>query len=222
MDYRRHTLTNLRPDATFFQRLKAHILYYVGATIYTERRNFLTQEDYLASYPLLMPGDLILVANHRRLTGILLRGIVTHALIYAGEGKCIQANSDGVVSISYEDLFFEYDTLIIRRPARMSESEAQSAIAFCSKRIGLPYDFDFDPGDEFAWFCTDLVAYAYTEAGVDLGIDNPKGRRLFATDLLSGNFNDIFHSRSLSYKHRHFKLKHAIYNNFLMEYLLQD
>lgn len=195
MEYSHHVIRNLGKHPTVFKKIKATTLYNIGFVRFWWRNKFLTEKDYSDSAAIIQAGDIVLVGNHRKLIAFFMRGIVTHSLLYVGNGECIHAHGEGVERILYRKLFDVYDTLIVIRTNTSEERKAQ-AIVWMHNKLGLPYDYNFDTSSAEEWFCTELVCGAYHYAHADL-LPFTKKQVVFPQDLVSGIGTRVFHSKSL-------------------------
>jgi hypothetical protein len=190
------------------------MLFNIGATRFWPRRQFLTDDDYRNSAELIQTGDIVLVGNHRKLTAFAIRGIVTHSLLYIGNGECIHADGDGVERITYQELFDIYDTLVVIRISASEQHKAE-AVAWMRRKLGLPYDYNFNATDAQELFCTELVCDAYHFAHSDLP-PCVKKQIVLPRDLVSGIGTRIFHSKSLHEVGGKLVLNPAMYRNSLV------
>ncbi len=195
MTYTHHVIRNLGKHPTIFKRIKATALFNIGSFRFWRRPPFLTEKDYKDSVTIIRAGDIVLVGNHHKLVAFYMRGIVTHSLLYVGNGECIHAHGEGVERIAYRELFDVYDTLIVIRINTSEDCKAR-AVAWMRNKLGLPFDYDFNTSSREEWFCTKLVCGAYHHVDTDLLPFSAK-RLVFPQDLLSGIGTRVFHSESL-------------------------
>lgn len=180
------------------------------------RKNHLEEDDYLSAKELIQRGDLVLVGGFRAISGLFMGKFFTHSLLYVGQGECIHADADGVDTISFQELFSAYDTLIILRPKINDnyEETIDKVIDFAQKQMGKPYDFYLEHRHD-RYFCTQLINDSFKDAGFDTGVgikDEIRQNFLYifwrirrvvrADDFLRGNFSTIFISRSLKAKNQ--------------------
>lgn len=139
----------------------------LGACAVHTRTSFLSKED---PHPLLLElqrGDVLLLGGHRRLSSFFIRGVVTHSVLYVGDGQFVHANPDGVETTTVETLFREYDTYILIR-APLTEEQQDAICLYAKERLGMPYDFVLSMQTSRLMYCTELIFRAYAHAGLQL------------------------------------------------------
>lgn len=211
-----HRINNFPKKISIFKRILSQIIFFILVTRITIRKNHLEEEDYLSAKESIKIGDLILVGGFRTVSGLFLGRFFTHSLLYAGNGECIHADTDGVDDISFKELFSAYDNLIVLRPKITDNHEktVNETIAFARQQIGKPYDFYLEHRRD-RFFCTNLIIAAFEHAGFDTGVGiKDKVRQNFlwifwrirkvtrADDFLKGNFEAVFISKSLQEKNQ--------------------
>jgi hypothetical protein len=211
-----HLIRNFPKRFSYFKRILGNIIFFILVTKVTLRKNHLAIADYLAAKDLIKAGDVILAGGFRSVSHFFMGKFFTHSLLYAGGGECIHASADGVDTITLEELFTEYDTLIILRPEISSEAGkiVGQVVDFARSQIGKPFDFYLEHHND-SYFCTQLVKKSFDAAGFDVGVGvQPKIRQDFlwifwrirralrADDFLRGNFTKIFISEGLKEKNK--------------------
>jgi hypothetical protein len=211
-----HRINNFPKRSSFFKRVLSQALFIFLVTKVTMRKNHLEEDDYLSAKELIQRGDLVLVGGFRAISGLFMGKFFTHSLLYVGQGECIHADADGVDTISFQELFSAYDTLIILRPKINDnyEETIDKVIDFAQKQMGKPYDFYLEHRHD-RYFCTQLINDSFKDAGFDTGVgikDEIRQNFLYifwrirrvvrADDFLRGNFSTIFISRSLKAKNQ--------------------
>ena len=158
----------------------------------------------------------MLWGNLREASSLLIKGGLTHASLYIGRKKFVEAVGDGVTVNSLHHFFTEYDTMVIMRlpqDTKNRDVKIKRAITHALKQVGKPYDFDFT-GRANKFFCTELVNYAFKKAKHNTKLDTMgrfKGniikklitasRALHPSDFVErGNFDIIFMSHNLGMK----------------------
>ncbi len=214
-----HRIDNFPKKISRFKRILSQAIFIFLVTKITLRKNHLEEADYLAADKLIQPGDLILAGGFRAVSGIFMGKFFTHSLLYIGHGECIHADSDGVDTIPFKELFTAYDNLTILRPEIKQDYQEtiKKTIAFAQAQIGKPYDFYLEHRHD-RYFCTQLVNESFKSAGFDTGVGiKDKIRQNFlwifwrirkvvrADDFLRGNFTTIFISHSLEEKNEEIK-----------------
>jgi len=211
-----HRINNFPERISIFKRILSQVLFIILVTKITLRRNHLRDHDYLSASELIQAGDIVLVGGFRSVSGLFMGKFFTHSLLYIGNGECIHADADGVDTISFQELFSNYDNLTILR-SQIKENYAATiaaVIAFAQKQIGKPYDFYLEQSRD-RYFCTQLIVESFEKAGFATGVGiKEKIRRDFlwifwrikrvvrADDFLRGNFETIFISQSLQEKNQ--------------------
>ena len=207
-------VTNFPEGYAWYKKLLAQIAFFFARIVIHDRKNLLTQKDIRHARKLLQKGDIVLVGNLRTLFSKLVKGPVTHTLLYVGHGKFIHAIVNGVGYISYQDVVTMYDTMIVLRVPEVYRTRelTSRAIAFARSQVGKPYNF-FLNEEELSFFCSQLVNSAYTYAGYDTGLKTKKHSKfgidtilhprgfsagaLQASDMTGGNFNVICMSHNI-------------------------
>ncbi len=209
-----HLVDNFPKDISIFRRILGNIIFFIFITKVTRRKNHLIKDDYVSSKALIKKGDIILVGGFRAISGIFMGKFFTHSLLYIGDNKCIHADADGVDLLPFEELFGQYDSLLILRPQIKNnyEQTIEKVINLAEQQIGKAYNFYFERRED-RYICTELIVSVFKKTGVDLGV-GPKKRdkkdwfRVFsrikkaikADDFLKGNLEMIFVSRRIKRK----------------------
>ena len=209
--YRHHLIKNFDKDASIFKKIFGNIIFLIGVTKITRRENKLTPEDYKRALRVIRKGDIILTGNLRRASKLFIRGAVTHASFYTGNGRIVHAVSDGVTREKLKNFFSEFDTLAILRPQIKEDKKniIRKAVIYVRNQIGKPFDFFFANGEK-NFFCSQLVNDAYHHAEFHTGLKNHKNaqniiernllmisRALHPKEFFNGNFDTVFLSESL-------------------------
>jgi len=193
--YHRHIIKNFPKHYSFWKKVVANLLFFFGATIIKERKNLLTEDDFKNAKKVLEKGDVILVGGLKRLSSLIIKGPVTHSIIYTGWNCAVHSIADGVVTIHLHDLLCEYDTMLILRHKKANRKKIRKVIAYAFEQVGRPYNFEFNLNKN-KFYCTELVYYAFKNAGLEIGV-NKKGGILRPIDLIKGEFVPIFKSHNL-------------------------
>lgn len=216
-----HLLNNFPRNSSFFKRALSQLVFLLLATKVTRRKNRLTDADYRLASEVIVKGDIVLVGGFRSVSGLFLGKFFTHILLYQGDGVCIHAGADGVDTVGLDELFGQYDNLVVLRPEIENISDKERIInetlSFVQKQLGKPYDFYLENKVD-RYYCTYLINTAFLRAGYDTGLKAVKwGRKAFlfirihralrADDFLLGNFRLIFSSDSLKGKKTELKNK---------------
>jgi hypothetical protein len=132
-----------------------------------------TKEEVDKVLSLLKPGD-ILLTNDDTLPGLQLvekvvaRSDFTHAAIYEGNGRTIEAGAGGVVRDNLKNsLTGSKKNLEIIRPNYKTPEDVNAALKYARSQLKKPYNSSFDLYDDKKIYCTELVHNAL------LAIPNP-------------------------------------------------
>ncbi len=214
-----HLITNFPPNYPFYKKVFANLIYFLTGIIIHPRKNLLTHGDLIKARFIMRKGDVALWGNLREVSSLFISGPLTHASLYAGNKKFIEAVGDGVRTSSLHHMFTEYDTLaVLRLPKKTPQrrKKIKEALKYAEEQIGKPYDFDFSPGSG-KLFCTELVNYAYRKAKHDTKLKTmgpfAKGERRIIQRIITatralhpikmaeeGNFDILFMSHNLRRK----------------------
>lgn len=214
-----HLITNFPRGYLFHKKLFANFTYFLTGIVIHPRKNLLTHTDLIKARLKLRKGDIALWGNLREVSALFIRGPLTHASIYGGHKRFIEAVGDGVRESSLHHMFTEYDTLaILRIPKKIKNRRRiiKDAIWHAQSQLGKPYDFDFTPGSG-KLFCTELVNYAYLKAKHQTGLRSlgkfGKGTERIIQKIITasralhplkfieeGNFKIVFTSHNLGMK----------------------
>jgi len=132
-------------------------------------------------------GDIMLTTG-RSATSVIIgattRSVYTHAALYIGNGRVVEAVGEGVREVSLEDYLKENGEAMIVRPQELSDSQQQKLVDFARSQVGKGYDkagaiasarFDWtknalinsDPNRN-SYYCSNLVTSAYKSIGKEL------------------------------------------------------
>lgn len=131
----------------------------------------------------LRPLDVVLTKSRGRLTGRLIPGQFTHAVVYLGGERALKALGvwdapevrphraairagkvwieavSRKVKLSPVNKAIDADQLVVLR-ASLGEAAGRKAARGLFAHLGVPYDFHLDAGDSDALFCAELVDHA--------------------------------------------------------------
>lgn len=116
------------------------------------------------------PGDIILETNDaypgwQFLEKLVFGSSYTHAAIYEGDGKFIEATTGdpsgkGVVRNDLKEYLEGRISLEIIRPPYKSEEDKESALNYARSQLGKSYDSAFNQNDDKEQYCAELVQRA--------------------------------------------------------------
>ncbi|OIP80922.1 hypothetical protein COW94_01615 [Candidatus Peregrinibacteria bacterium CG22_combo_CG10-13_8_21_14_all_44_10] len=203
-----YSVDNFPEDASVKDKVIASVMYELGDIQIHDRPNYLSDEDLKAARKILQKGDVVLVGNFKALSSVAIGGPVTHTMLYVGDDKFIHSHAEGVETISMEEVFETYDTMIVVRLRQGNSAIIDAAVEYAYSQLGKPYDFNFEEGTE-AFYCSELVNFVYNEAGAEAIEPNPEGsastfanwmdvQAIHPIDFVGGDFRTVFISSSLS------------------------
>lgn len=178
--------------------------------LYDVLREINTLRTVKVFYPIdedsLNVGDIILLTTNTifsRVIRVQHDAPVSHAMVYVGLGKVVEAILDGVVLRSLSEAIEDATVAVALRDPRMTPKKAEQVSKFASDKVGRSYDKwgavymtlfrhicsdkkGEDPercqrwvwiylGTETddEWFCSELVLAAYKHAGIPLTTGEP-------------------------------------------------
>jgi len=116
---------------------------------------------------LIQPGDVILETNNaypgwQRFEKVTLNSDYTHAAMYEGDGKFIEATTGdpsgkGVVRNDLKEYLQGNILVEIIRPPYKTPEDKEAALDYCRNQLGKPYDSDFSLKDDNSIYCAELV-----------------------------------------------------------------
>ena len=133
----------------------------------------ISSRDYRAIDALIKPGDVVLSLTQGQLVNAFIPGFWSHAAIYAGDNKIIEAIGKGVVETDMIDAVMTCDYVMVRRPTFATEAQRTEAVAWARTKLGSQYDLFFNQNND-AFYCSELVWMAYQHS---VGPDVPFTRR---------------------------------------------
>jgi len=130
-------------------------------------------------------GDIILNRTNWTFTSALIPGYWSHAAIYVGDGKVVEALSDGVVCHSVYNCLGHCDSYCILRPV-IDLSNDENFINAIISHIGKLYDFFFKFSKNGIMSCTEVVYVCYSPYPLGIKL-NHKGM-LYPDDIYYNEF----------------------------------
>ena len=192
MNYKPHIIKNFPEGYPIWKKAVANIIFSIRRIIVFRRENNLTKNDKAEVSKIMKKGDVILVGGLRRFSHFFIGDRFTHSLICEGNKKLIHVVADGVEEVGLDDIFIEYDTMIVLRP-NMDKNIINKAVKYAKAQLGKPYDFEFTKDDN-KFYCAELVQKSFLNAGYKI-----KYRRkiIYPIDLIEDKFVVKFVSESL-------------------------
>lgn len=171
----------------------------------------------------LQAGDII-VSTARHVVSYAIRvgtlSAVSHAMLYVGDGKIIDAVGNGVREIPLADAIGDALIAVAYRDPRVDSSKASAIVAHARSRVGSPYNYagvgftgyrilnpgrarlidaianrlGLEVGQAGAVYCSELVWECYQQAGVPLSDARPaESRPSDIVDLFGTRLNYVGH-----------------------------
>ncbi len=138
-----------------------------------------TGKDYFRAIPLLRPGMIFLTKIRGELTSVIIPGYWSHAAIYAPvEGvigqMVMEAEGPGVIQTDLITFMTTKDEILVLAPYA-SDKCMELAAKYATGQLGMPYDYDLDfhMTGQKAFYCSELVWWAYEMACDELGEECP-------------------------------------------------
>jgi hypothetical protein len=140
----------------FYNWLLAKIIPFIRfTTYYTELRG----KHYHNIYGLIRPGDIILCTDSKKLTSVLIPGIVDHAALFVGyhnDFEVCEMNHNGFTKSYVCDVWKESTRVLIIRVMTWSENYILNIIEKCLSFEGCEYDNAFELGIK-KLYCSELI-----------------------------------------------------------------
>lgn len=126
----------------------------------------ITGRDFFEIQAILKPGDVLCSKVLGAVSNLFIPGDYKHAAIYAGKNIVIEALGAGVTETDLVTFCMSKDFIIVRRPLFCGSETAHIAANYAKTLIGLPYDylFDYDLGENKAFYCSEVVWWSYDQA----------------------------------------------------------
>jgi len=114
---------------------------------------------YQRGYKLLQPGDILLTADKKKLTTLLIPGEFTHAALCVDKGvefEVTEMTHTDYTKSTFFDLCKEADRVVILRCKDWDAEYTKKVIEKCKSFIDAKYDVDFELGIN-SLYCSELV-----------------------------------------------------------------
>lgn len=120
--------------------------------------------DFMQISQLIKPGMVILTKTYGELTNLLIPGVWSHAGIYVGDGKIVEAIGSGVVEKDLAEFLLTKDKVCLLEPYFVeNQFQMDNAARFARSKVGFPYDYKFKSNNK-AFYCSELVFASYHHA----------------------------------------------------------
>ena len=158
----------------FFSYVILHIVPYIRfTTYYTSLRGW----KYYRGHKLLQPGDIILTADKKKLTTVLIPGEVAHAALCVdkdAEWEVSEMTHDNYSKSNFFDICKESDRVLILRCKDWDVNYTRQVIEKCKTFENATYDIAFNLGVK-ALYCSELVYESDFERRLDVSLDDLAG-----------------------------------------------
>lgn len=143
---------------------------------------------------LMQPGDIILENNDaypvwQILEKMALNSDFTHAAIYEGDGKFLEAtpgdpSGKGVLRSDLREYMDGRINLQIIRPPYKTPEDREAALNYAKAQLGKPYDAKFSQKDDDSIYCSELVqrALASMPNPINVAINSVLGKKVVSPD----------------------------------------
>lgn len=169
-------------QSSIYAFLLRNVIPYIRFTTYYTK---FTGKQYFEAYCELKPGDIILTADKKKLTGLLIPGPVDHAAFcvnsFIGMTAFNNPEQYEVAEMTHENykksMFFdickESDRVIIMRTP-FDQDYIKTMIRECRTFDQAVYDIDFDLGIK-SLYCSELIYHSDIEKRLDLDLSDLHG-----------------------------------------------
>ncbi|MEQ8220892.1 MAG: YiiX/YebB-like N1pC/P60 family cysteine hydrolase [Candidatus Eremiobacterota bacterium] len=147
----------------------------------------ISEEERNKILSVIQPGDVILETsdshpNWQRLEVVTLGSTYTHAAIYEGDGKFLEATTGdpsgkGVIRTDLKEYLEGPIHVKIIRPPYKGAEDVKSALDYARSQLDKPYDSAFNYEDDSQMYCAELVKKAIDQC--PSGIETPMAHTIF-------------------------------------------
>jgi len=120
----------------------------------------ITSKQYREIKKILLPGMAMCTQTRGEMTNIFIPGFWSHAAIYVGDSKVMEAVSKGVVVTDLIDFLLTKDAVIVKDPIFADRDQMIDAVTWALSQEGKGYDFYFDKSNDF-FYCAEFLWLAY-------------------------------------------------------------
>jgi len=139
-----------------FYKLWAWFLTKFGDIMLSTSPPLVSAKEMRKAMGIVQAGDVLCRRFDCYLDGFFIPGKYTHSGIMIDEKTIVHSIAENVQIIDILDFIKDTDGFIILRPIYSSEQDKQLAIDFAKSKIGVPYDFAFQDGND-AYYCHELT-----------------------------------------------------------------
>lgn len=143
-----------------YRYLLKHVIPYIRfTTYYTNLRG----KTYHALYQQLLPGDVILTIDKKKLTTLLIPGEFSHAAMCVSldaEWEVSEMTHSDYTKSCFFDICKESDRVVIMRCKKITEEQLTKAIEKCKSLQEATYDAEFSLGIK-ELYCSELIYVSY-------------------------------------------------------------
>ena len=143
-----------------YRYLLKHVIPYIRfTTYYTNLRG----KKYHALYQQLLPGDIILTIDKKKLTTLLIPGEFSHAAMCVSldaEWEVSEMTHSDYTKSCFFDICKESDRVVIMRCKKITDEQLSKAIEKCKSLEDATYDVEFSLGIK-ELYCSELIYVSY-------------------------------------------------------------
>ena len=143
-----------------YRYLLKHVIPYIRfTTYYTNLRG----KKYHALYQQLLPGDVILTIDKKKLTTLLIPGEFSHAAMCVSldaEWEVSEMTHSDYTKSCFFDICKESDRVVIMRCKKITDEQLSKAIEKCKSLEDATYDVEFSLGIK-ELYCSELIYVSY-------------------------------------------------------------
>jgi uncharacterized protein YycO len=154
-----------------YRYLLKHVIPYIRfTTYYTNLRG----KKYHALYQQLIPGDIILTIDKKKLTTLLIPGEFSHAAMCVSldaEWEVSEMTHSDYTKSCFFDICKESDRVVIMRCKKITEEQLTKAIEKCKSLEDATYDSEFSLGIK-ELYCSELIYVSYENNLIEANLED--------------------------------------------------
>ena len=154
-----------------YRYLLKHVIPYIRfTTYYTNLRG----KKYHALYQQLLPGDVILTIDKKKLTPLLMPGESSHAAMFFSldaEWEVSEMTHSDYTKSCFFDICKESDRVVIMRCKKITDEQLSNAIAKCKSLQNATYDAEFSLGIT-ELYCSELIYVSYENNLIEANLED--------------------------------------------------